>query len=606
MRFNSHSFFRILKINFILFAMLLFIQNQEVFAQTESNRMPVLADPGGFGNAPFGYGSFNFYFSSQIITKQELNLAGISGKSVFSALQVRIAGFISPDFTPSANTQFIFIRNIGSTDQFSGNSNPIPDPNNPPTDFVKVFQGTKTWAHTTAQFIQIDFQRSFIWDGNENIELVCINNGGGTKFGFQFIGSSLAAPPYTVNRFLAGGGASLPATGTLATAAYTKIIVFQPTGNQPSNTSDDIGFAPRINANTPAGEVFSLIKDPSTTPLSLFTNVFKSPGGCGSVEFAWVNPSGNWWNGSSFASATPLYSAAYASITATAGSYALGQYSARARCSADNNLTSSTNSVEIYLLNGNVLYEDFGSGSTTTSIAAGGTYNGWTNNSGTSILLECPGEFTGRGYKVNSASTVCNPSSTNYGLRSLIKGIDLSSASYSNYTLTFETRGAWSGAYVRLWEFPVTNSSTLTSIDFGSKTFIVQTGLPQNLYKAGKYVQIVNGANSMTGSIESYNSANGQMVVTVFSSTGSGNFSSWAIKPFTDASAALNADYSWVNNPPNDYRLKQTNLNISSTGFDLEFYTGTYTGFPFKLDEIYITGWPACASPASPTIEHKN
>jgi hypothetical protein len=578
----------------------------QAIAQTESNRLPVLSDAGGFGNAPFGYGSFSYYFSSQIITKQELNLAGINGKSVFSALQVRIAGFISPNFIPAGNTQFIFIRNIGSAEQFSGNTNPIPDPGNPPADFVKVFQGTKTWPHTTLQFIQIDFQNSFVWDGNENIELVCINNGGGSKFGFQFVGSSIAAPPYAVNRFLAGGGASLPATGTLSTAAYSKIIVFQPTGNQASNTSDDIGFAPRINENTPAGEVFSLIKDPSATPLNLYTNVFKSPVGCGPVEFAWADPSGNWWNGSSFASATPLYNAAYAGFSVPAGSYTLGQYSVRARCAANNSLTSSTNFVEVYLLNGNILYEDFGSGSTTTGIAAGGTYNSWTNNSGTAILLECPGEFIGRGYKVNSASTVCNPSSTTYGLRSLVRNIDLSSGTYSNYTLTFETRGAWSGAYVRLWEYPATNSSTLTTIGFGNKTFTIQTGLPLTLYKPGKYLQIENGANSMTGAVESYNNATGQLVVTIFSNTGSGNFSSWTIKPFTDANASLNADYSWANNPPNDYRGKQTNLNPSSSIFDLEFYTGTYSGFPFKLDEIYITGWPACLPPVRPGIEHKN
>jgi hypothetical protein len=575
-------------------------------AQTESNRMPVLSDAGDFGIAPFGYGSFDYYFSSQIITKQELNLAGIVGRSVFSALQLRIAGFTSPDFTPSFNRQYIFIRHKGNTDQISGIFNPIPIINSPSADFVKVFQGTKTWPHTTNQYIQIDFQNSFVWDGNENIELVCINNGGGTKFGFRFIGSSAAAPPYSVNRLLTGGGTSLPSTGTLSTGTYSRIFVYQPTGNQPSNTTDAIGFAARINTNSPAGEVFSLIKDPSASPLNLYTNLFKSPGGCGAVEFAWSDPSGNWWNGTSFASATPVYGAAYANITVPAGNYSLGQYSVMARCAADNNLTSSTNSVGVYLLNGNVLYEDFGTGAN-APIVAGGTYNGWTNNSGTAILLECPGEFTGRGYKVSSASTICNPSSgPTYGVRSLIKKVDLGAFSFSNYTLNFETRGAWSGAYVRLWEYPATNSTTTTAIGYGNKTFSVQTGLPLTLYKPGKYLQIENGANSMTGAIESYNSATGQLVATIFSNNGLGNFSSWSIKPFTDANASLNADYSWANNPPNDYRAKQTVLNPSSTVFDLEFYTGTYTGFPFKLDEIYISGWPACLPPQKPPIEHRN
>jgi hypothetical protein len=146
----------------------------------------------------------------------------------------------------------------------------------------------------------------------------------------------------------------------------------------------------------------------------------------------------------------------------------------------------------------------------------------------------------------------------------------------------------------------------------GIKTFTVATGLPTSLYFPGKLIMVLNGSGtgtvSMTGNITSYNSGTGSLTASFWTTAGSGTLASWTVTPFTEANNTINANHSWeVTNPPDTYRTMQININPSSTSFDIEFAntgpTGSQTGFVFKVDEVYVTGWPQsqCTPPAAPT-----
>lgn len=72
-----------------------------------------------------------------------------------------------------------------------------------------------------------------------------------------------------------------------------------------------------------------------------------------------------------------------------------------------------------------------------------------------------------------------------------------------------------------------TTSATSLTITVGSKTLTVGTGLQ---YSIGQSVIIANsGTNLMIGTVTSYNSLTGQLVVNVSSLTGSGTFTSWTV-----------------------------------------------------------------------------
>lgn len=75
-------------------------------------------------------------------------------------------------------------------------------------------------------------------------------------------------------------------------------------------------------------------------------------------------------------------------------------------------------------------------------------------------------------------------------------------------------------------------SSTSVTVGTGAQTFAVQTGLG---YQAGNAIQIVqtnNSSNWMDGTVSSYNSSTGSLVVNVTSTGGSGTISNWTAEVF--------------------------------------------------------------------------
>lgn len=77
-------------------------------------------------------------------------------------------------------------------------------------------------------------------------------------------------------------------------------------------------------------------------------------------------------------------------------------------------------------------------------------------------------------------------------------------------------------------------SSTSLTVATGAKTLTTQAG---KAFVPGHAVQLVdtaNVANTMSGTVTTYNSANGGMTVNVTKTTGSGTVASWAVRVFVD------------------------------------------------------------------------
>jgi hypothetical protein len=79
--------------------------------------------------------------------------------------------------------------------------------------------------------------------------------------------------------------------------------------------------------------------------------------------------------------------------------------------------------------------------------------------------------------------------------------------------------------------YGITSTTTIT-IGTGSKTLIVQTGLPLT---NGDFVGIYNSkdATHMFGAVDTYNSGTGELVVTVATILGSGTFASWTVVKYS-------------------------------------------------------------------------
>jgi hypothetical protein len=82
----------------------------------------------------------------------------------------------------------------------------------------------------------------------------------------------------------------------------------------------------------------------------------------------------------------------------------------------------------------------------------------------------------------------------------------------------------------------LTTSTTSNSIGTGQKTFITDIQLPTEV---GQPVVVSSGANSMTGTVVSYNDASGSLVVNIASVVGSGTFTSWNIQFKVDQTAPI-------------------------------------------------------------------
>jgi hypothetical protein len=74
---------------------------------------------------------------------------------------------------------------------------------------------------------------------------------------------------------------------------------------------------------------------------------------------------------------------------------------------------------------------------------------------------------------------------------------------------------------------PIAQSTSTVTIGTGSKSLTVQTGLG---FTAGQTVKVgYNGSNYMTGTVTSYNSGSGALVINVTSVVGSGSFNGWTV-----------------------------------------------------------------------------
>jgi hypothetical protein len=106
--------------------------------------------------------------------------------------------------------------------------------------------------------------------------------------------------------------------------------------------------------------------------------------------------------------------------------------------------------------------------------------------------------------------------------------------------------GVYSGviSYTSGWKIDLNSgysstSTTSNAIGTGAKTFTVGTGLQ---FVSGNAVTVYNGSlvtpgttptNSMTGTVTSYNSGTGSLVLSIASVTGSGTFASWNVTSFS-------------------------------------------------------------------------
>ena len=93
------------------------------------------------------------------------------------------------------------------------------------------------------------------------------------------------------------------------------------------------------------------------------------------------------------------------------------------------------------------------------------------------------------------------------------------------------TRGS-SGTYMSDSSYIVgwDSSTTSNTIGTGTKTFTLSaTAEIDRMYRAGEKIVINNGANSMSGSVDSYNKSSQSLVVKITATSGSGTFASWSI-----------------------------------------------------------------------------
>ncbi len=94
---------------------------------------------------------------------------------------------------------------------------------------------------------------------------------------------------------------------------------------------------------------------------------------------------------------------------------------------------------------------------------------------------------------------------------------------------------------------PIPKSMTSLAIGTGSKSLTVPAGLS---FIAGQALMIgFNGANYMTGTVTSYNSGNGALVVNVTSVVGSGTFTGWTVHPNVVLNTNINPGLTVGNDP---------------------------------------------------------
>lgn len=243
--------------NSILSLIAIFFFKSFIFSQSVSQPFPNGAST-DFANAPFGYAAFKNYFCNQIITKQELNAAGINGISTLKGIQFSAVSsgndFIAPN-------QLIFLQHYGNSEQLFSDTNYLSNPKNPPPGFFKVLDGSITWpkrAFGSTNWEQINFTNDFVWNGFDNLLLTTVSNGiSSTNIFAKFVASSSF---YAEDRLCVGGGSSMPSKGTLLPAAILKRFVYLP-GGTPTSTS------PSISA--PLGELFSIFPNPSNDLINI-------------------------------------------------------------------------------------------------------------------------------------------------------------------------------------------------------------------------------------------------------------------------------------------------------------------------------------------------
>src|SRR5262249_14439711 len=86
-----------------------------------------------------------------------------------------------------------------------------------------------------------------------------------------------------------------------------------------------------------------------------------------------------------------------------------------------------------------------------------------------------------------------------------------------------------------LGQFSITSASNVT-VGVGTQTFVIGQPLPlAGLFGPGETVTVTdngNSANTMSGTVASYDAGTGTLTVNVTSTTGSGSSGGWVVAPF--------------------------------------------------------------------------
>ena len=199
-----------------------------------------------------------------------------------------------------------------------------------------------------------------------------------------------------------------------------------------------------------------------------------------------------------------------------------------------------------------------------------------------------------------------NESSSNGRLAYSIASYFTGGGAISSTDTTDLAPGVYSGVvnYTSGWTIDLNSGLSSTSvtsnvIGTGAKTFTVGTGLQ---FVAGNAVTVYNGSlgtpgtaptNSMTGTVTSYNSGTGSLVLNIASVTGSGTFTSWNVTSFNSIIYHGGA----LTQRPFDV-IYYTYQNTSTTTFpSVEFFSiatnnSTSTTQPGTLESFAWTNLP--------------
>jgi hypothetical protein len=179
----------------------------------------------------------------------------------------------------------------------------------------------------------------------------------------------------------------------------------------------------------------------------------------------------------------------------------------------------------------NGVYKSTNSGATWTKVFNPSAVSGpfWFSNAGENIQA-VPGQAGNLFY---SPGSVSDPTLGNPFYQSTDAGVTWNSIAGVNNVYAFgfgAVAGGKSYPSIYIAGYLTNTSSTSVTVGTGSQTFTIVTGA--TIYPVGAVLNIWetgNNANTMSGTVTSYNSGSGQLVVNISDVTGSGTHSDWTI-----------------------------------------------------------------------------